>query len=106
MQEQPPLSVGNIPHENPLFDDADDSAVGNPPAPQLPANVQMARNERTIKDYALPSLDMFRGTMIEDPSQHLNQFIHLCDTFKYNRVTDNAIHLQLFSFSLIDNAFS
>ncbi|KAA3486810.1 myb-like protein D [Gossypium australe] len=44
--------------------------------------------------------------MTEDPNKDLKWFLQLCDTFKYNRVTNNAIHLQLFPFSLIDNAFS
>ncbi|KAA3452529.1 hypothetical protein EPI10_034465 [Gossypium australe] len=34
----------------------------------------MARNERTLRDYALPNLDMFRGTMTNDLSQHLKRF--------------------------------
>ncbi|KAA3473239.1 oligopeptide transporter 4-like [Gossypium australe] len=44
----------------------------------------------------------FRGTMKEDP----NQFLQLCDTLKCNEVTNDAIRLWLFPFSLIDNTFS
>ncbi|KAA3484990.1 oligopeptide transporter 4-like [Gossypium australe] len=36
----------------------------------------------------------FRGTMTEDPNQHLKWFLQHCDTFKYNRVIDDAIHLR------------
>ncbi|KAA3483924.1 oligopeptide transporter 4-like [Gossypium australe] len=136
MQDLAPPAVGNMPRANPLFNDADDNALGNLPAPQLPANIQMAQNERTSRDYALPSINMvqetiampaittnnfetklamiqmiqnnlqFKGTMIEDPNQHVQWFLQLCDTFKYSGVTDDTIHIRLFPFSLIDNAFS
>ncbi|KAA3487059.1 Integrase-like protein [Gossypium australe] len=66
----------------------------------------MAREERTLRNYALPNLDMIQGTMTEDPNQHLKRFLQLFDTFKYNEVTDDAILLRLFPFSLIDNAFT
>ncbi|KAA3473560.1 RING-H2 finger protein ATL63 [Gossypium australe] len=101
MQDPPPPVAIIIPHDNPLFCGVDDKALGDPPTPQLPANVHMAWNERTLRDYALPSLDrvqesiarqiittnnfeikpttiqmfqnnlLFRGTMTEDPNQHL-----------------------------------
>ncbi|KAA3487610.1 oligopeptide transporter 4-like [Gossypium australe] len=44
--------------------------------------------------------------MTEDPSQHLKQFLQLCDNFKYNGFIDDAIRLRLFPFLLIDNTFS
>ncbi|KAA3486809.1 hypothetical protein EPI10_030682 [Gossypium australe] len=59
MQDPPPPAVGNVPRENPLFGDANDNTLGDPLAPpQLPANLHMARNEQTLRYYALPSLDM------------------------------------------------
>ncbi|KAA3484372.1 oligopeptide transporter 4-like [Gossypium australe] len=33
--------------------------------------------------------------MTEDPNQYLKWFLQLCYTFKYNGVTDDAIHLDL-----------
>ncbi|KAA3487494.1 RING-H2 finger protein ATL63 [Gossypium australe] len=68
----------------------------------------MACNERTLRDYALPSLDMVQESIMRlgHSNQHLKRFLQLCDTFKYNDVTDEAIHLRLFPFSLIDNSFS
>lgn len=135
MQNQPPV-IGNLPHNNPLFDEANDNPQHLPPPSQLPAKIPMVSNERTLRDYVLPNLEMvqgsitkptiminnfeikptmiqmihnnlqFRDTMTEDPNQHLKWFLQLCDTFKYNGVTDDAIYLQLFPFSLINNAFS
>ncbi|KAA3483650.1 Retrotransposon gag protein [Gossypium australe] len=63
MQDPPPPAVGNVLRENPLFGDADDNALRNLLAPpQLPTNVHMACNETTLRDYALPSLDMALGS--------------------------------------------
>ncbi|KAA3487318.1 Integrase-like protein [Gossypium australe] len=42
----------------------------------------------------------FRGNMMEDPNQHLKWFLQLPDTFKYNEVSNDAIRLWLFPFSL------
>ncbi|KAA3477860.1 oligopeptide transporter 4-like [Gossypium australe] len=113
MQDPPPLAV-NIPCDNPLFCYADDNALGDPSAPQLHANVHIAWNGRTLRDYALPSLDMvqksivrptitannfeiksamiqmiqnnlqFRGTMTDHLNQHFKRFLQPCDTFKYS----------------------
>ncbi|KAA3470748.1 oligopeptide transporter 4-like [Gossypium australe] len=45
----------------------------------------------------------FKGNMVEDSNKHLKRFLQLCNTFKYNRVSNDAIHLRLFSISLCDN---
>ncbi|KAA3483215.1 RING-H2 finger protein ATL63 [Gossypium australe] len=73
--------------------------------------------KHTLRGYMLPNLDLtmtqmiqknlqFRGTIMEVLNQHLIRFLQLCDTFKFNRFIDDAIHLRLFLFSLIANSFS
>ncbi|XP_073153886.1 uncharacterized protein [Henckelia pumila] len=40
------------------------------------------------------------GASSENPNAHLEQFLSICDTFKFNGVTADAIRLRLFPFSL------
>ncbi|KAA3470972.1 oligopeptide transporter 4-like [Gossypium australe] len=47
----------------------------------------------------------FRGLMNEDLNQHLMHFLILCDNFKYNGVSDDAIRIRLFFFSVTGDAF-
>ena len=46
----------------------------------------------------------FNGDLKEDPNQHIANFLEICDTFKLNGVSDDAIRLRLFPFSLGDKA--
>ncbi|XP_073124801.1 uncharacterized protein [Henckelia pumila] len=48
----------------------------------------------------------FGGSATDDPNAYIANFMELCDTFKQNGVTDDAIKLRLFPFYLRDKAKS
>ena len=94
------------------------------------------QDNRTMREYAVPTLDgcapsirrpviqannfeikpsiiqmiqqsvQFGGSATDDPNLHVQNFLEICDTFKNNGVSDDAIRLRLFPFSLRDKAKS
>src|SRR3954470_7898537 len=46
----------------------------------------------------------FSGSSQEDPNQHLTEFLEACDLVKFNEVSNDAIRLRLFKYSLRDKA--
>lgn len=49
-------------------------------------------------DHTAPS--KIGGSPSDDPYAHLEKFLSICDTFKFNGVTTDAVRLKLFPFSL------
>ena len=98
--------------------------------------VKNTNGERALRDYAVPSINgadssirtppiaannfeikpaiiqmiqtsvQFGGLATDDPNAHITNFLEICDTFKHNGVSDDAIRLRLFPFSLRDKAKS
>ena len=58
-----------------------------------PGTIQMVQNSV-----------QYGGSPTEDPNMHIRNFIEICDTFKFNEVSDDAVKLRLFPFSLRDKA--
>ena len=63
-------------------------------------------NNFELKSVTLQMLQniLFHGLPNENPNMHLTNFLEVCDMIKYNRVTEEALRLRLFSLSLGDRA--
>ena len=73
------------------------SAIRRPP---------IKANNFELKAVTLQMLQniMFHKLPSEKPNMHLTNFIEVCDTIKYNGVTEKALKLRLFLLSLRDRA--
>ena len=63
-------------------------------------------NNFELKSVTLQILQniLFHGFPNENPNMHLTNFIEVCDTVKYNGLTEEALRLRLFPLSLGDRA--
>ena len=66
----------------------------------------IANNNFEIKTSIIQMVqnNQFGGLQGEDPYAHILTFLNVCPTFKINGVTDDAIRLRLFLFSVRDKA--
>ena len=78
------------------------SAV-TPPVIRRPS---IQANNFELKSITLQLLQgiQFHGLAHEDPNAHILNFLEVYDRVKYNGVSDDAIRLRLFPFSLKDKA--
>ena len=63
-------------------------------------------NNFKLKSVTLQMLQniLFHGLPSENPNMDLTNFIEVCDTVKFNRVTEEALKRRLFPLSLGDRA--
>src|SRR5262249_8715827 len=67
----------------------------------------VATNNFEIKSAIIQMIQnsiQFGRLSTEDPNTHIASFLEICDTFKSNKVSDDALRLRLFPFSLRDRA--
>ncbi|GAV60406.1 hypothetical protein CFOL_v3_03937, partial [Cephalotus follicularis] len=57
-----------------------------------------------IKSSIIQMLPSFYGLANEEPYKHLDEFIEICSTFKIQNLSEDALKLTLFPFSLKDRA--
>ena len=77
-----------------------------PSASQVPTGTEVNRENFKIKTGLITMVQAspFCGKANEDASAHLQQFLELCSTFVIKGVSQDAIRLYLFPFSLLGRA--
>ncbi|NAW06088.1 retrotransposon gag domain-containing protein [Salmonella sp. gx-f8] len=103
-QLPPAIAANQNPAPRTMYDYAKPSLTGTESSIVRPA---VAANNFELKPNTIQMIQQFvqfDGLQDEDPNAHLANFLELCDTFKINGVSDDAIRLRLFPFSLRNKA--
>ena len=69
-------------------------------------HIPITTNNFKIKLSMIQNCCQFFGLLHEDLSSHISKFLQLCDTIKINGVSDEAIQMRLFGFSLNSKAWT
>ncbi|KAF7812340.1 uncharacterized protein G2W53_033316 [Senna tora] len=77
------------------------SKYDSPSSTRLP---EIGANQFEIKPSIIQMLPSFYGLSSENPYKHIDEFLEVCSTFKLPNVSEDAIRLRLFPFSLKDKA--
>ncbi|KAL0375433.1 UNVERIFIED_CONTAM: hypothetical protein Sradi_3459000 [Sesamum radiatum] len=90
--------------ERPMMEYSFPPADGRPLASSsLPLKLTILKSNPAIIQIIRSSVQ-FSGLPDEDPNKHLVNFLEICDTFRFNGVSSDAIRLRIFPFSLCDTA--
>ena len=103
-QLPPAIAVNQNPAPRTMYDYAKPSLTGTESSIVRPA---VAANTFELKPNTIQMIQQFvqfDGLQDEDPNAHLENFLEFCDTFKINGISDDAIRLWLFPFSLRNKA--
>jgi hypothetical protein len=57
-----------------------------------------------LKPHIIQFLPSFHGLELENPYSHVKKFKDMCATFKFQKISEESVHLRLFPFSLHDKA--
>ncbi|KAK5824559.1 hypothetical protein PVK06_019339 [Gossypium arboreum] len=103
-QLPPTIAANQNPAPRTMYDYATPSLIGTDSSIVRPT---VAANTFELKPNTIQMIQQFvqfDGLQDEDPNAHLANFLKLCNTFKINGVSDDAIRLRLFPFSLRNKA--
>ena len=77
------------------------STYTSPSCIRLPT---VAAAQYEIRSSVIQMLPSFYGLRNENPYKHLDEFLEICSTVKFQNFSDDALRLRLFPFSLKDDA--
>ncbi|KAK5774946.1 hypothetical protein PVK06_042809 [Gossypium arboreum] len=103
-QLPPAIAVNQNPAPPTMYNYAKPSLIGTESNIVRPAIVVNTFELKPNTIQMIQQFGQFDGLQDEDPNAHLANFLELCDTFKINGISDDAIRLRLFPFSLRNKA--